>query len=79
LIKKYGTNGSHLEIQKEATERLSKRKEYSPVPAPVTPTKKKEAEPKAEEEPKAEAEPAAEEAAAEPAAEDAAAEETASE
>jgi len=79
LIKKYGTNGSHLEIQKEATERLSKRKEYSPVPAPVTPTKKKEAEPKAEEEPKAEAEPAAEEAAAEPAAEDAATEETASE
>ena len=72
LIKKYGTNGSHLEAQKEANERLSKRKEYSPAPAPEKPAKKKE-------EPKAEAEPAAEEAAAEPAAEDAATEQTASE
>ena len=69
LIKKYGTNGSHLEAQKEALERLSKRKEYTPAPEPPKPKKKEE--PKAE----AEAEPAADEAAAE----EAPAEEAASE
>jgi small subunit ribosomal protein S16 len=68
LIKKYGTNGTHLEARDAALERLGKRKEYTP--APPEPAKKKE-EPKAEE-------PAAEENAVE---EEAAAtqEETASE
>ena len=56
LIKKYGTDGTHLDAQKEAIERLSKRKEYTPAPEPAKPAKKKK------EEPKAEAEAAAEEA-----------------
>ena len=73
LIKKYGTDGSHLEAQQEAMDRLSKRKDYTPAPAPAKPAKKQE------EEPKAEAAPEAEEAAAEPAAEEAPSEETASE
>ena len=72
LIKKYGTSGTHLEAQKAALERLSKRKEYAPAPEPAKPEKKKK------EEPKAEAEPATDEAAAAPA-EAAAAEESASE
>ncbi|MEC7407941.1 MAG: 30S ribosomal protein S16 [Planctomycetota bacterium] len=46
LIKKYGTNGTHLESRDAALERLGKRKEYTP--APPEPAKKKE-EPKAEE------------------------------
>ena len=54
LIKKYGTSGTHLEAQKAAVERLSKRKEYAPAPAPAKPEKKKKEEPKAEAEPKAE-------------------------
>ncbi len=60
LIKKYGTNGTHLEARDAAIERLSKRKEYTP--APEAPAKKKKEEPKAEAEaaPAAEAEPAAE-------------------
>lgn len=33
LIKKYGTGGTHLDAQREALERLGKRKEYTPVPA----------------------------------------------
>ena len=33
LIKKYGTDGTHLDAQKEALERLGKRKEYTPAPA----------------------------------------------
>ena len=57
LIKKYGTNGTHLEAQQEALERLGKRKEYTPAPA--APPK-----PAAKEEPVAEEAPA-EEAAAE--------------
>lgn len=32
LIKKYGTNGTHLDAQKAALERLSKRKVYAPLP-----------------------------------------------
>ena len=73
LIKKYGTNGTHLDAQKEALERLGKRKEYTP--APEAPKPKKKEEPKAEaEESKAEEAPK-EEAAAE----DAPAEEKASE
>ena len=74
LIKKYGKEGTHLDAQKEALERLGKRKEYTPAPEPVKPAKKKE-------EPKAEAEPAADEAAAteEAPAAEAATKETASE
>jgi small subunit ribosomal protein S16 len=70
LIKKYGSNGTHLEAQQAAMERLGKRKEYTPAPA--EPAKKKKEEPKAE--------AAAEEAPAEAAAADEApAEEAASE
>lgn len=77
LIKKYGTNGTHLDAQKEALERLSKSKEYTP--APEAPAPKKKEEPKAEaEEPKAEEAPA-EDAAAEEAPAEAPAEEKASE
>ncbi|WP_390621121.1 30S ribosomal protein S16 [Stieleria neptunia] len=57
LIKKYGTEGTHLDAQKEALERLGKRKEYTPAPAEAP-------KPVAKEEPAAEAAPA-EEAAAE--------------
>jgi small subunit ribosomal protein S16 len=57
LIKKYGTNGTHLDAQKEAVERLSKRKDYTPAPEAPKPAKKKKEEAKAE--------PAAQEAAAE--------------
>ncbi|WP_231617704.1 30S ribosomal protein S16 [Novipirellula aureliae] len=72
LIKKYGTNGTHLEQQKAALERLGKRKQYTPAP-PEAPK------PKAEE-PKAEAAPESEEPKAETATDDAAAtEEAASE
>ena len=53
LIKKYGTEGTHLDAQKEALERLGRRKEYTPSPVP--PPK-----PVAKEEPVAEAAPAAE-------------------
>ncbi|MEL6105820.1 MAG: 30S ribosomal protein S16 [Planctomycetota bacterium] len=38
LIKKYGTEGTHLDAQKQALERLGKRKEYAPAPpAPPKP------------------------------------------
>ncbi|WP_390621432.1 30S ribosomal protein S16 [Rubripirellula reticaptiva] len=70
LIKKYGTEGTHLEAQKAAMERLGKRKQYTP--APPEPAKPKKEEPKAEAAPEAPAEEAA-------AAEAAPAEETASE
>ncbi|WP_315850002.1 30S ribosomal protein S16 [Rhodopirellula sallentina] len=66
LIKKYGTSGTHLDAQKEALERLGRRKDYTP--APVTES------PKPKEEPKAEAAPAEEAPAEEPAAEEAASE-----
>ena len=46
LIKKFGTNGTHLDAQKAALERLGKRKEYTPAPEPVS--KKKKDEPAAE-------------------------------
>ena len=46
LIKKYGSNGTHLDAQQAAMERLGKRKEYTP--APPEPAKKKKEEPKAE-------------------------------
>ncbi len=64
LIKKYGTEGTHLDAQKEALERLGKRKEYTPAPEPVKPAKKKQEEAKAE--------PAAAEATADEAGADAA-------
>ena len=83
LIKKYGTDGTHLEAQKAAIERLSKRKEYTPAPETTKPTKKKKEEPKAEAESAAEESPAeeavAEETAAEAPAEEAKAEDSAAE
>ena len=63
LIKKYGTDGTHLDVQKEALERLAQRKNYTPAPEAPKPKKKKK-----EEEPTAEAEAPAEEAPAEEAA-----------
>ena len=51
LIKKYGTDGTHLEAQKEALARLGKRKEYTPAPAEAPKPVAKE-EPAAEEKPK---------------------------
>lgn len=77
LIKKYGTNGTHLAEREAALERLGKRKEYTPpLPAPPKPAAKAE-EPKAEEAPaeeaateeQAEEPPPAEEASAEAASE----------
>ena len=63
LIKKYGTDGTHLDAREKALQRLAKRKEYTPAPeAPAKPSKKKKEEPKAEAEeaPAAEDTPAAE-------------------
>jgi small subunit ribosomal protein S16 len=48
LIKKYGTNGTHLEAQKAAIERLGRRKDYTPAPEPVKPAKAKKEEKPAE-------------------------------
>jgi len=69
LIKKYGTEGTHLEAQQAAVERLGRRKDYTPAPEAPAPAKPKE-------EPKAEA--PAEEPAAEASADDAAKTEEAS-
>ncbi|MEO1617883.1 MAG: 30S ribosomal protein S16 [Planctomycetota bacterium] len=68
LIKKYGTNGTHLDAQQAALERLGKRKEYTPVAAPPAPA---EPAPAAEETPSEEpaAEAPSEEAGTEAAAE----------
>ena len=63
LIKKYGTDGTHLDAQKEALERLGKRKEYTPAPPKPAPAPVAEEAP-AEEAPAEEA-PAEEAAAAE--------------
>mgnify|MGYP001792803962 CR=1 FL=1 len=70
LIKKYGTDGTHLDAQKEALERLGRRKEYTPAPPEAAPA----AETPAEETPAAaeestEEKPAEGEAAAEATAE----------
>ena len=62
LIKKYGTNGTHLDAQQAALERLGKRKEYTP--APPEPAKPKKEEPKPEA--TAEAAPSEAEAAGQP-------------
>lgn len=64
LIKKYGTNGTHLDAQKEALERLGKRKEYTPAPPAPAPKPAAKEEPAAEEAPAEEA-PAEGEAVAE--------------
>lgn len=40
LIKKYGTNGTHLEAQKAANARLSTRKHYTPAPVSAVKPKK---------------------------------------
>ncbi len=62
LIKKYGENGTHLEKQQEALDRLSKRKQYEWTPAPVAPPKPaKKEEPVAEEAAEASSEEAASE------------------
>ena len=65
LIKKYGTNGSHLEQQKAAMERLGNRKNYTPSAEPEAPAPKPEkpAEPAAEAPAESETAPAAEAAA----------------
>ena len=65
LIKKYGTDGTHLAAQEAATVRLSKRKDYEPAPEAPAPKKKAEektaeaAAEKTEDAPAAEAEAAA--------------------
>ncbi|TWU00787.1 30S ribosomal protein S16 [Stieleria varia] len=73
LIKKYGTNGTHLDAREAALARLGKRKEYTPAPPAAPKPVAKVEEAPAEE-------PAAEEAATEEvAAEASAGEETAAE
>ncbi|SMP73129.1 SSU ribosomal protein S16P [Neorhodopirellula lusitana] len=61
LIKKYGEEGTHLDAQKAALDRLGKRKDYTPAPAAPAP-KPQAPEPVAEAAPAEEA--PAEEAAA---------------
>ncbi len=71
LIKKYGTEGSHLDAQREALARLGTRKEYTPAP-PEAPKPVAKEEPAAEvpaETAAAEGEPAAEAAGTEASAE----------
>ena len=64
LIKKYGTNGTHLKAQEEALERLGKRKQYTPTAQPPTPAAKEDAKaekaPASENEAEAKPEPAVE-------------------
>jgi small subunit ribosomal protein S16 len=60
LIKKYGTNGTHLEQQKAALEKLQANKPSAPPPM-VVPRPKKAEEAPAEEAPADDAAPAAEE------------------
>jgi len=43
LMQKYGTNGTHLDAQKAANDRLSKRKQYTPAPFVAARPAKKEA------------------------------------
>jgi len=58
LIKKYGSEGSHLDQQKAAMERLGQRKHYTPSATPEPPAPK--AEKPAEQPAESEAAPAAE-------------------
>ncbi|TWU16120.1 30S ribosomal protein S16 [Allorhodopirellula heiligendammensis] len=67
LIKKYGTDGTHLDAQREALARLGRRKDYTPAPVTAAPQPKAEA-PQAEE-PAPAAEAPAEESPAAPEAE----------
>jgi len=63
LIKKYGENGTHLDAQKAALDRLGRRKEYVPAPVTAAPAPPATPEPAAEapvEEAPAEEAPAAE-------------------
>ena len=60
LIKKYGTNGTHLDAQQAAAERLGKRKEYAPAPEPAKPAKAKQEEAAEEKEAEKPAEESAE-------------------
>lgn len=63
LIKKYGENGTHLDAQKAALDRLGRRKEYVPAPVTAAPAPPATPEPAAEapaEESPAEEAPAAE-------------------
>jgi small subunit ribosomal protein S16 len=48
LIKKYGENGTHLEAQKVALERLGRRKDYTPAPVTASPKPEAKPEPVAE-------------------------------
>jgi len=68
LIKKYGSNGTHLEQQKQALERLNQKQAFVPAVVPVKEEKKEEAPATAPEAEATEA-PAAAEATEEPAAE----------
>ena len=43
LVKKYGTNGTHIDAMKDANERLAKRKHYTPAPVVAKPAKKEAA------------------------------------
>ncbi|MEM9826850.1 MAG: 30S ribosomal protein S16, partial [Planctomycetota bacterium] len=61
LIKKYGTEGTHLDAQTAALERLGKRKDH--VPAAPSPTPVKNETPKAEDSPQPEETASAEAAA----------------
>lgn len=63
LIKKYGTNGTHLKAQEEALERLGKGKKYVPVDVPAPVAKAAEAEVATTESQDAPAEPSGEAAA----------------
>lgn len=47
LMKKYGSNGTHLEAQKAANERLKQRKQHTPAPFVVAKPTKKEVAPAA--------------------------------
>ena len=76
LIKKYGSNGTHLEAREAALERLGKRKEYTPAPPSAPKPAAKAEEPAAEE---AASEEKAEEAAEETAAAEASGDESAAE
>lgn len=66
LIKKYGKNGTHLEQQRVALERLKLSKPQAPPPMPVPRPKQKEEEETPAAEPPAEAAPSAPDAAAAP-------------
>lgn len=57
LIKKYGENGTHLDAQKAALDRLGRRKEYTPAPVTAAPKPAPKPEPVAEAAPAEQAAP----------------------